>query len=137
MRSRFHSLTSVLVRSGAIAMVAAAILMSCTSNGVAPVLDASTMTGRWENRSGGFFRLSWDQCEFFGNQKFSCTSYPLKGDQALSFDGSWALSKNELQLHVTHDTTYIYYITGVERNSFTIDSRLSGVRTFYRVNEFN
>jgi len=95
------------------------------------------VTGCWENRSGGFFRLSWDQCEFFGNQKFSCTSYPLKGDQALSFNGSWSLSKNELQLHMEHDATYIYYITDVGKNSFTIDSRLSGVRTFYRVNEFN
>lgn len=80
--------------------------------------------------------MSWDQCEFFRDQTFACMSYPLKEDIALSYAGSWSLVENVLQLELEYHQIYTYYIIEFGPDSFTIDSRLSGVRTFYRVNEF-
>lgn len=125
-----------MIFSRIVILVLTALSVSCASSPSNPVLDASTLLGRWQNRSGGFFRMSWDQCEFFRDQSFSCTSYPLKEDVALTYDGTWSLADNTLQLQLGRDQTYTYYIIDVGRDSFTIDSRMSGVRTFYRVSKF-
>lgn len=100
-------------------------------------LDKNTLVGRWQNRSGGFFRLSWDQCEFFQDNRFACISYPLKDDVVLNYDGIWSLAGNQLQLRLGQDQPFIYYIIETGRDSFTVDSRLSGVRTFYRIKDVN
>jgi len=135
---RFRSITTVpiLVRSAAVTIAAAAMLISCASNNLAPVLDASTIIGRWESRSGGFFQTSGNECGFFRGQKFSCTSYSLRDDLVLTYDGIWLVTGNQLQLKLEQDQPYIYYVVDMGRHSFTIDSRLSGKRTFYRVSEF-
>jgi hypothetical protein len=118
-------------------LLAVALITSCASSSAIPALDASTLEGRWQNRSGGFFRLSWDQCEFFADKRFTCISYPLKGEAVLNYDGVWSLTGNQLQLQLGPDQAYIYYIVETGRDSFTIDSRISGVRTFYRIKDVN